>query len=222
MAQSADMPDNITPKDAATLILVCHAEGQPRLLMGRRAAGHVFMPGKWVFPGGRVDPEDYRVPAARELRPDVADALARTSPTEGQHLARALALAAVRETFEETGLVLGAPLKETPAPAPDGWQPFFAAGYLPNLAPLSYIGRAITPLGHPRRFDTRFLMADAGTLQTNQHADSHELLDLAWLPFDACRERDLIPVTRWIIDRVEMLLAGIEPPPAERGHEWRE
>ena len=94
----------LRPKDAATLIIVRRDAEKPRVLMGLRGSGHDFMPDKWVFPGGRIDRSDFRAPTANELRPDVAARLA-----EGAipRRARALALSAIRETFEETGLALG-------------------------------------------------------------------------------------------------------------------
>ena len=93
----------VRPRDAATLIIVRRDAKKPRLLMGRRHGGHDFMPDKWVFPGGRIDRSDFRAPYATDLRPEVAARLAKTAPV---HRARALALTAVRETFEEAGLLL--------------------------------------------------------------------------------------------------------------------
>src|ERR671917_457150 len=77
----------LRPKHAGTLILVRRDGPEPRLLMGRRAGGHAFMPSKWVFPGGRVDRADRRAPSATELRPEVAAKVGAR--------ARPLALAAV-------------------------------------------------------------------------------------------------------------------------------
>ena len=94
----------LRPKDAATLLVIRRDGASPRVLMGRRVGGHAFMPGKWVFPGGRIHRSDFGVPVARELGDETHAALARTCAA---HRGRALALAAVRETFEETGLILG-------------------------------------------------------------------------------------------------------------------
>src|SRR5271170_8366073 len=94
----------VRPRDAATLIVLRRDGPKPRVLMGRRHGGHDFMPDKWVFPGGRIDPSDFRAPVASELRPNVAARLNKTAPPKR---ARALALAAIRETFEECGLLLG-------------------------------------------------------------------------------------------------------------------
>src|SRR5271154_6482414 len=94
----------VRPRHAATLIVLRHDGPKPRVLMGRRHGGHDFMPDKWVSRGARIAPSDFRAPVASELRPEVAHRLATTAqPKRG----RALALAAIRETFEETGLLLG-------------------------------------------------------------------------------------------------------------------
>ena len=65
----------LRPRDAATLIIVDREGPEPRVLMGRRHEGHKFMPGKFVFPGGRVEPEDRRMAAAGALDPYVEDKL---------------------------------------------------------------------------------------------------------------------------------------------------
>ena len=146
----------LRPKDAATLLVIRRDGPVPRVLMGRRVRGHAFMPDKWVFPGGRIHPADYRVAAATELHPDAAAALARTCPVPR---ARALALTAIRETFEETGLIIGAAgAGSTRSPE---WRAFLDTGHLPHLEPLQFVGRAITPPARTRRFDARFFSVDA-------------------------------------------------------------
>ena len=136
---------SLRPKDAATVLVIRRDGPNPRVLMGRRAKGHVFMASKWVFPGGRLHPADFRVAAASELHADTASRLNLTAPAPR---ARALAAAAVRELFEETGLVLGAPGSgRTKSPE---WRDFLATGHLPHLEPLRFVGRAITPPVRPR------------------------------------------------------------------------
>jgi 8-oxo-dGTP pyrophosphatase MutT (NUDIX family) len=203
------------PRDAATLILVRREGGTPCLLMGQRAGGHAFMPDKWVFPGGRLDRCDWHAPVAAELPADVTAAVAappvgaRRSP---ERLARALALAAVRETFEETGLVLG--VRGEPVPAPGGWGRFCSAGYRADLSGLAYLARAITPPGRTRRFDARFFLCDADRLASSEPEDSRELAQLAWFPLADARRLDLPAVTRAVLDLVERHCAGeaVEPP----------
>ena len=99
----------LRPKPAATLIILDHSGAEPTVLMGRRNPAHKFMPGKFVFPGGRVDPVDRHMRVALPLHTEVQDRLLAHLPRRGPAMAQALALAAIRETFEETGLVLGAP-----------------------------------------------------------------------------------------------------------------
>src|SRR5712691_5911065 len=94
----------VRPKDAATLILVDRSGRVPKVLLGKRHARHKFMPGKFVFPGGRVDPADKRMPVARALDPNAQAHLMKRLRRPNAAKARALALAAIRETFEETGL----------------------------------------------------------------------------------------------------------------------
>src|SRR4051794_18484273 len=98
---------NVRPKDAATLILIDRTAKKPKVLMGRRHAGHKFMPGKFVFPGGRIEPGDRRMVATGALHPRIEDRLLARVQRPTSQRARALALAAIRETFEETGLLLG-------------------------------------------------------------------------------------------------------------------
>ena len=95
----------MTPRDAATLILVDRRTTTPKILMGRRSQAHAFLPGKYVFPGGRLDAGDARMAAATELPPETLARLCIRTPSPTR--ARALALAAIRETFEETGFILG-------------------------------------------------------------------------------------------------------------------
>lgn len=183
----------LKPKDAATLLII---RGGEEVLMGVRSARHAFMPNKYVFPGGRVDRADGLVPRPIDLQPDVAAKLERGAPSANR--ARALAMAAVRETFEEAGMILGAEHDPIRTGAPH-WKPFYATGLVPALDKLEYIARAITPPGRPRRFDTRFLMVDAEHLR-GDIAGSGELLNLNWVKLKAAQSLDLPNITRLIIE----------------------
>jgi 8-oxo-dGTP pyrophosphatase MutT (NUDIX family) len=192
-----DAPDGVKPKpirprDAATLILV---RGRREVMMGQRAKGHVFMPDKWVFPGGRVDPGDARAKAAVELTAETetllkAGGLVRRPP-------RAYALAAVRETREEAGLVLGDEKG-------------------PDLSKLQFVARAITPPYRPRRFDARFFLADAEAVLAHDEpaAGDEELLHTKWFSLDEAEALDLPSITRFVLKEVRARLAGdaVEPP----------
>src|SRR5438876_8892846 len=95
----------LRPKDAATIILIDRSGATPKVLLGRRHHGHKFMPGKFVFPGGRMEPLDRRMGAATPLDPRIEARLMQHTRRPSADKARALALAAIRETFEETGLL---------------------------------------------------------------------------------------------------------------------
>jgi 8-oxo-dGTP pyrophosphatase MutT (NUDIX family) len=182
----------VRPKAAATVLILRRDGPKPRLLMGRRHAGHSFMPERWVFPGGRVDRGDWNAPAATELAPETQAVFdGRVKPG----LARAAALAAVRETWEETGLLLARPAPPRPGAGP--WREFLAAGALPDLSALSVLGRAITPPVIAKRFDTWAFLADAERLMTlERQPDCGELDEIAWLEFDQALELKLPTATR--------------------------
>ncbi len=190
-----DPPDGVKPKvmkprDAATLILV---RGGREVMMGQRAAGHVFMPDKWVFPGGRVDPGDVRAKAASELNAET-EALLRQGGV--RRAPRAFALAATRETQEETGLMVG---------GPQG----------PDLAKLEFVCRAITPPYRPRRFDARFFLADAGEVLAHDRPEAgEELLHTEWFAMEAAEKLDLPSITRFVLKEVRARLAGESRAPA--------
>ncbi len=191
-----DPPDGAKPKaarprDAATLILV---RGRREVMMGQRAKGHVFMPDKWVFPGGRVDPRDARGKAAAELTPEteallLQGAVVRRPP-------RAYALAAVRETREEAGLILGDERG-------------------PDLSKLQFVARAITPPYRPRRFDARFFLADAEAVLAHDEPEAgEELLHTKWFTLDEAQALDLPSITRFVLKEVRARLDGqaVAPP----------
>ncbi len=202
----------IRPRDAAVLVIFRRDADASRVLMGQRHGGHVFMPNKFVFPGGRVDRADTALAQRFELRPDVQARVAHgCSPLR----ARALALAAIRETYEETGLLVGRPT-EAPVPrtrsAP--WRAYFRHALTPPLEALEFVARAITPPANPRRFDTRFFMIDAAHVRgegADALAGSGELLDLHWVPVADARRLDVPEVTAMVIGEVEKRLASADP-----------
>jgi len=168
---------DVRPRPAASLVVADLSDATPRVLLGRRPPRDRFMPDVWVFPGGRVDPRDRAASAASELRPEVA---ARLRADAGPSLARALAVAAIRETREETGLELG-------------------ARRAPDLAAVDYLARAITPAGNPIRYHARFFAVDARRLGGTLRA-SDELLDLDWWPLARALELPLVNVTRVVLE----------------------
>ena len=107
-----------------------------------------------------------------------------------------MALAAIRETYEETGILIGkAHRVDGPAKSP-AWAPFLAQGIVPTLAPLRLVARAITPPGHNRRFDARFFAVFADAIAAEVDVPDHELQSPAWLSFDEARAHNLAGITR--------------------------
>ena len=192
-------------RNAATVILVRDPETNPRILMGQRGAKAAFMPNKFVFPGGAVDAEDAFVPLATPLRDTC---IAQLSHETDPALIPALAIAAIREVWEETGLILGEKGTWTTPPA-DDWSSFANAGYLPSAAGLTFVFRAITPPGRPRRFDARFFMVDAqqvcGDVDDFTHA-CDELSHLQWIALDDVRHFDLPFITQVVMAEVTNLI----------------
>jgi 8-oxo-dGTP pyrophosphatase MutT (NUDIX family) len=200
----------LRPRDAATLIVVDNSSGEPRVLLGRRRMDMVFMPGRYVFPGGRVDPADRRIAVDADLDPsNVRKLMVAMKGNPSAARARALALAAVRETFEETGLLIGTP-SQAGAPAnAQAWQPFFSLGYRPALAQLTFFARAITPPGRPRRFDTRFFCVPAEAIVHRIAIADGELSDLEWHSIAQARSLELPNITRVVLEDLgERIAAG--------------
>ncbi len=206
----------IRPKDAATLLILDGSGADTRVLMGRRHMRHTFMPGKFVFPGGRLDPSDSRIPVAAGYHPAVEQKLSdQLKGPKTDARVRAFALAAIRETYEEAGLFIG---RRAQADAKlrlgKGFEDFANRGILPDLEPLRMIARAITPPNRSRRFDTRFLAVPADAVADRLESGtgpSGELEDIAWLTLGEARSMDELPmITRRILQDLEERLA-IDP-----------
>jgi 8-oxo-dGTP pyrophosphatase MutT (NUDIX family) len=176
----ADIP--IRP--AATIVLL----RDDRVLMGQRGTGAVFMPDKYVFPGGGVDPDDHAHPAPLALR--CAQRLAQHIPDDAP-TPPTLARAALRELLEETGLSL----------TPD--------------AALRFVFRAITPPGRTRRFDARFFLADAADIIGDPDDFTNatdELSHLHWVPLVQARALDLPFITEVVLAEITALSKGTDQP----------
>ncbi|WP_420102512.1 NUDIX hydrolase [Bosea sp. (in: a-proteobacteria)] len=215
-AERTRVSTNLKPKDAATMLIIDRSLVRPKVLMGKRHAGHKFMPGKYVFPGGRLDEGDRRMVATGAVPQVCEDRLLKRVQRPSLGKARALALAAIRETFEETGLLFGSDEFGAPEAAPPGsWSEFAAHGVFPDLSAVTFVARAVTPPRRPKRFDTRFFTIDASavakTVEGVVGPDS-ELVDLVWVDFDEARELDLPTITKVIIQEVEARIeAGFGP-----------
>jgi 8-oxo-dGTP pyrophosphatase MutT (NUDIX family) len=187
------------PRDAATVMLLRSPTGAAapsgiEVLMLRRVAAMKFAPGAYVFPGGSVDPADFGAEIGWQ-GPSPAEFGARLGASA--EMASALVCAAVRETFEESGILLagspgGGPLATPSGAAWEADRAALAAGTLTLAGLLSRRGlvlradllvpwaRWITPEGEPRRFDARFFVAavPVGQVVTGHEAESDHV---AWL-----------------------------------------
>jgi 8-oxo-dGTP pyrophosphatase MutT (NUDIX family) len=177
----------VRPKRSASLILIDRNGSEPRVLLGRRGADQKFMPNKYVFPGGKTDRSDHRANVTAELREQdrerVFKALGKKASAAG---ASAVAVSAVRETQEETGLALRA-----------------------DLSLLRLVARAVTPPMFPHRYDTHFFAAFCDEALHRDSAGltaSEELLDLGWHSFSAAKNLALPDITRIILAEAEARL----------------
>ncbi len=178
----------IRPRNASTLVIVRKEGADLRVLMGKRHHSLKFMPGALVFPGGSVDKTDGIIPSFDEMAPQTARLLfAHMRGPKSVRGARALAMAAIRELAEESGLLMGT--RSSARAMPQGWEAFSEHGVLPGLSGLSVMARAITPPGPPRRFDTWFFVTTEERIAYTPPTGflpSGELEELQWIrPQDA-------------------------------------
>lgn len=202
---------NRPPKDAATLILLDRNGPVPKVLMGRRHERHVFLPGRFVFPGGSIDPGDRLMTVTSALNRHAEQKLMRLVRRPGTTKARALALAAIRETFEETGLMLGVKRAEAPAAPAGAWSAFAEACVHPDLASIHFIARAITPPRRARRYDTRFFAADASAIAHKVEGKigaEAELVELVWIPLNEARTLQLLAITELVLETLQAQIAA--------------
>ena len=204
--------DKSAIRNAATIIVLRDAATRPRVLMGQRGKDAAFMPSKFVFPGGAVDAVDAAIPLAADPAPVCAAALARESDLAPAQLIAA----ATRELWEETGLLIGAPDARAGAmDKPQGWRGYLGTGHLPDGTDLTFLFRAITPPGRPRRFDARFFLVEAGALRNDPDDFSRaeeELGHLHWVPLDEVRGYDMPFITEVVLAELAARLAGRQAP----------
>ena len=197
------------PRDAATLILIDRSQSAPKVLVGKRHDNVVFMPSAFVFPGGRVDSKDNRIPVAAPISSELEARLLQGSPKTTAARARALANTALREACEETGLCIGRKASGAVKGLEGSWAPFAEASLLPDPSSLFLIARAITPPGRVKRFDTRFFTADASAIAHQVpgvvHADA-ELVELVWVEIGSKPLASMHPMTIRVLEQLEKRL----------------
>jgi 8-oxo-dGTP pyrophosphatase MutT (NUDIX family) len=192
----------VRPRHAASLVLLREGTAGIAVLMGRRGRSARFMPGFYVCPGGRVADDDRARWRGETGEPRGAHGAALSRP----------ARAALRETFEETGILVGKAAAAAGLPGRFPVEAAYAAhGVAPDLGLLTYIGRAITPTSSPMRFDTLFFLAD-GSHAVGRHADSAELDDVAWHAADPPADCAMSGVTRFMLARALAVWRGDAGP----------
>lgn len=190
-------------RDAASVILLRKIDTFPHVLVGQRGRSAAFMPSKFVFPGGAVEISDNMPDLTGDLD---TICLRRLRARADPELAPKLLGAALRELWEETGLRLSQPGMSADLPH---WSGFGEGGHMPSASGFSFIFRAITPPGRPRRFDARFFLVDASRI-TGDPDDfsraSNELSHLQWAPLTDMRKFDLPFITEVVLAEVAGLL----------------
>ena len=197
------------PRIASTIVLTHGPKDNPRILMGQRSARHDFMPNVYVFPGGRVDRGDSYVDYAGDLSPRTETILETVfSPRK----ARAVALASIRETYEETSLLLGRSAKTLQNHRSPSWDAFREAGLKPDLGGIEVFGRAITPPHRHKRFDAWFFIKHLNNPDLPAIADSSELLNVGWFTFNQIKNLELQRATEMMLKVLKQYLAFDRPP----------
>ncbi len=191
-------------RDAATVVIRRIISGKPHVLMGQRGKNAVFMPNKFVFPGGSIDEQDEYVQLAKNIQPDLKKFLSYKAYTARPN---AILSGAIREVWEEVGLrIIGkSPNSVTKLNNPTQWDSFLSIGYLPDPNGLEFFFRAITPPGRPRRFDARFFICNSdeihGDLDDFSSASS-ELSHIQWIDLKTVKELELPFITEIVLAEV--------------------
>ena len=185
--------------DAASLIICRGQSDDIEVLMGRRRSRASFAPSMYVFPGGMLESADSK------LSPPIPFNAANLGSAVTNKI-HALALTAIRETFEETGLLLGQKGELARVSHPT-WEQCRHSGMVPAPRQLKFLGRAITPAAAPKRFHARFFVAAlehfSGSLIGNG-----ELLDLRWVPLARTSDLPMLDVTEFMLEELARFLQG--------------
>ncbi len=208
-AQRAALKRAARPRIASTIVLYTGSRQNPKILMGQRASRSDFMPSVYVFPGGRVDRADNFAPYTGALPARTERILeAACSPRK----AKAIVLAAIRETWEETGLMLGRAGSWSKNISHKSWDEFRLQKVVPDLSDINVFGRAITPPHRHKRYDTWFLIAP---FRGNPDivSDSHELLSVGWFDFDHIQKLKTHRATQMMIHVLKDFMARPNPRP---------
>jgi 8-oxo-dGTP pyrophosphatase MutT (NUDIX family) len=202
--------DKTKIRNAATVIVIRNKFENPSVLMGQRGVNAAFMPSKFVFPGGAVDDQDLSIDIKKSINEVCKNRLLKENENGSWS---GLVAAAIRELFEETGQIIG--VEEEWSEVPSNWEEFAKTGYVPDASNMSFVFRAITPPGRPRRFDARFFLIQAEELRTNLDdfsMASDELSHLQWIPLKDTKNFDLPFITQVVLAEITGNLPKSGPP----------
>ncbi|MEM7172282.1 MAG: NUDIX domain-containing protein [Pseudomonadota bacterium] len=207
----------VSPKDSASLILIrpcaiTHGPSDYEVLVGRRTRANRFLPGIFAFPGGRLDRQDRRQSGFNETFQAPAESVDR----ETRYHFGAFVRAALRETHEETGLLIGRQSASASLPSPTGhWNAFWDRGLVPAFDAPRLVARAITPTGSPIRFHNRFLLCD-GRLAHGAIGGSGELDEVDWVPLKDAMTLPMGEIGTLALAQAVKHLEAVEPLPITR------
>ncbi len=203
-----EIPENpVSPRPAATVVLLRSGLSGMEVLLLRRARSAGFVPGAYVFPGGRVDAEEADPEVLQRvsgMTPEVA--AGRLDLFVGETPAIAYYVAALREAFEETGILVAIDGLRQPIPSAST-DPAIArlqdallakrvtfgrvldvAHARLDAAAVEYIAHWVTPIIEARRYDTRFFAAEVPP-NTDFRLSPTEMTDGVWITPDGALER---------------------------------
>ena len=173
------MASPVKPKPAASLVITRQKKKNLYVLMGQRPKNSIFAPNVWVFPGGKVEKYDSLnkdIKLNKKILTDLKKLKANNL------LSSALISAALRETYEETGLKL----------------------INKNLEGLWVLARAITPANQKIRFDTKFFVLDENNF-TNKIKGNGELHNLGFINIREAIKLPLFDITQFLLEDLESL-----------------
>lgn len=213
MTDTEDKPKKpAVPRNAASIVVVRGNPDAPDVLVGRRPSTARFMPDVWVFPGGAVEDDDFRIRTPHGLRDDVTARLTRTAEPD---LAHALAWTALREMREETGLILGKEGSHAVCADCEAQAAYRDAGLVPDFSALDYLMRACTPEYQPIRFNTRFFIAD-GDETSGEIWQTPELEEIRWVPLNDLPNMKIAGITSIVIEQTQQYWRTQPSPDPDR------
>lgn len=188
---------SVIARDAASLLVYRKKKNQLEVLVGKRSERAKFAPGVYVFPGGNMEDADKKILINTRMDPDGV-------PSGASKDIQALALTAIRETWEETGILLSNNGSLTRSTHPT-WEKFRKRELVPAPEHISYLGRAITPAESDIRFHARFFTVDWKYCK-GEIRSGGELSDLRWVAISNPEALPMFDVTEFMLEQLTSLI----------------